>query len=147
MPDEEPPEVLGTQAPGRGGGITSSAPLCDRHTTQRCPRLTRGTRFCSAYQDVVPARFATIRAPRFDQARSTHTHARADRCVVRLPLYRSADSILASIARSVLASSPTGSCRPRGIDPWAYLVDGLARINDHPAHRASELTRAAWAGE
>ncbi len=43
--------------------------------------------------------------------------------------------------------SLTASCRLHGIDPGAYLVGVLARINDHPAHRVSEFTPAAWAGK
>ena len=43
--------------------------------------------------------------------------------------------------------SITGSCRLHGIDPWAYLVDVLGRINDHPVNRITELTPANWAGK
>lgn len=43
--------------------------------------------------------------------------------------------------------SITGSCRLHGIDPWAYLVDVLGRINDHPVNRIRELTPANWAGK
>ncbi len=42
--------------------------------------------------------------------------------------------------------SITGSCRPQGIDTWAYLHDVLGRINDHPVNRIAELTPANWAG-
>jgi len=37
-----------------------------------------------------------------------------------------------------------GSCRLQGIDPQAYLVDVLAKIQDYPSHRVRELTPKAW---
>jgi transposase len=37
-----------------------------------------------------------------------------------------------------------GSCKLQGIDPWAYLVDVLDRLSDHPANRVHELTPMAW---
>jgi hypothetical protein len=37
-----------------------------------------------------------------------------------------------------------GSCKLQGIDPHAYLVDVLSRIQDHPANRVAELTPKAW---
>jgi hypothetical protein len=37
-----------------------------------------------------------------------------------------------------------GSCKLQGIDPHAYLVDVLGRIQDHPANRVAELTPKAW---
>jgi transposase len=37
-----------------------------------------------------------------------------------------------------------GSCLLQGIDPYAYLVDVLGRLPDHPANRVHELTPQAW---
>jgi transposase len=37
-----------------------------------------------------------------------------------------------------------GSCKLQGIDPHAYLVDVLSRIQDHPTNRVAELTPKAW---
>lgn len=37
-----------------------------------------------------------------------------------------------------------GSCRLQGIDPHAYLVDVLGRVQDHPATRIRELTPRSW---
>ena len=41
--------------------------------------------------------------------------------------------------------SITGSCRLHRINPAAYLLDVLGRINDHPVNRIAELTPANWA--
>ena len=40
--------------------------------------------------------------------------------------------------------TPIGSCRLQGIDPHAYLVDVLGRVQDHPSTRVQELTPKAW---
>ena len=37
------------------------------------------------------------------------------------------------------------TCRAHGIDAYAYLVDVLQRINQHPASRLRELTARMWA--
>jgi transposase len=37
-----------------------------------------------------------------------------------------------------------GSCKLQGIDPHAYLVDVLGKIQDHPSNRVRELTPKAW---
>jgi transposase len=37
-----------------------------------------------------------------------------------------------------------GSCQLQGVDPYAYLVDVLGRIQDHPTTRLSELTPLGW---
>ena len=37
-----------------------------------------------------------------------------------------------------------GSCWLQGIDPHAYLVDVLGRVQDHPAKRVGELTPRSW---
>lgn len=37
------------------------------------------------------------------------------------------------------------NCRIAGINPEAYLIDILARVDDHPASRIAELTPHAWA--
>ncbi len=37
-----------------------------------------------------------------------------------------------------------GSCKLQGIDPHAYLVAVLGRIQDHRATRVAELTPKAW---
>jgi transposase len=36
------------------------------------------------------------------------------------------------------------TCRLHGVDPYAYLVDVLQRISEHPASRVSELTPRQW---
>jgi hypothetical protein len=36
------------------------------------------------------------------------------------------------------------TCRLHGIDPYAYLVDVLQRISEHPASRVAELTPRLW---
>ncbi|MFP4282317.1 MAG: transposase domain-containing protein [Opitutales bacterium] len=35
--------------------------------------------------------------------------------------------------------------RLAGVDPEAYLIDILARVDDHPAFGIAELTPRAWA--
>lgn len=37
-----------------------------------------------------------------------------------------------------------GSCRLQGVDPTAYLIDVLGRLQDHPSSRMHELTPKAW---
>jgi transposase len=41
--------------------------------------------------------------------------------------------------------SLVATCEARGINPFAYLVDVLARISDHPASQLNQLLPAAWA--
>jgi transposase len=41
--------------------------------------------------------------------------------------------------------SLVATCEARGINPFAYLVDVLARISDHPASQLDDLLPAAWA--
>ncbi len=36
------------------------------------------------------------------------------------------------------------TCRLHGVDPYAYLVDVLQRISEHPASRVVELTPREW---
>lgn len=36
------------------------------------------------------------------------------------------------------------TCRLQGVDPYAYLVDVLQRVNTHPARRVHELTPRLW---
>ena len=36
------------------------------------------------------------------------------------------------------------TCRLQGVDPYAYLVDVLQRVGQHPAKRAVELTPRVW---
>ena len=43
------------------------------------------------------------------------------------------------IVQSLLAT-----CRLHGIDPYAYLVDVLQRVGQHPAARVAELTPRLW---
>ena len=40
--------------------------------------------------------------------------------------------------------SLVGTCKMNGIDPYAYLKDVMARINDHPDARIGELLPVAW---
>ena len=40
--------------------------------------------------------------------------------------------------------SLVATCEARGINPFAYLVDVLARIGDHPASQLDQLLPAAW---
>ncbi len=37
------------------------------------------------------------------------------------------------------------TCEARGINPYAYLADVVARVQDHPAQRLEELLPGAWA--
>ena len=37
------------------------------------------------------------------------------------------------------------TCEARGINPFAYLVDVIARVQDHPAQQLDELLPGAWA--
>ena len=37
-----------------------------------------------------------------------------------------------------------GSCLLQGVDPYAYLVDILGRIQEHPTSRLDELTPSGW---
>lgn len=37
------------------------------------------------------------------------------------------------------------TCEARGINPFAYLADVIARVQDHPAQRLDELLPGAWA--
>jgi hypothetical protein len=37
------------------------------------------------------------------------------------------------------------TCEARGINPFAYLTDVLARVQDHPARSIDELLPGAWA--
>jgi hypothetical protein len=39
------------------------------------------------------------------------------------------------------------SCRRRGIDPYAYLEDGLSRLPRMTNHQIPEVTPAAWLAE
>lgn len=41
--------------------------------------------------------------------------------------------------------SVVATCEARGINPFEYLVDVIARIGDHPANKLDELLPAAWA--
>ncbi len=36
------------------------------------------------------------------------------------------------------------TCRLHGINPYDYLVDGLQRIDRHPASKVTELTPRLW---
>jgi IS66 C-terminal element len=37
------------------------------------------------------------------------------------------------------------TCEARRINPFEYLADFLARVQDHPARRIDELLPGAWA--
>lgn len=39
------------------------------------------------------------------------------------------------------------TCEARGINPFAYLSDVIARVQDHPARRLDELLPGAWAAK
>jgi transposase len=41
--------------------------------------------------------------------------------------------------------SLVATCEARGINPFDYLVDVLARVQDHPASAIDELLPGAWA--
>jgi transposase len=41
--------------------------------------------------------------------------------------------------------SLVATCEARGINPFDYLVDVLARVQDHPASAVDELLPGAWA--
>jgi hypothetical protein len=41
--------------------------------------------------------------------------------------------------------SLVATCESRGINPFDYLTDVLARLQDHPAKAIDELLPAAWA--
>jgi len=43
-----------------------------------------------------------------------------------------------------VAQSLISTCVLHGVDPWAYLVDVLQRLDTHPANRVSELTPRVW---
>ncbi len=36
------------------------------------------------------------------------------------------------------------NCRMLGINPEAYFIDVLSRVDDHPARRIDELTPHGW---
>ena len=36
------------------------------------------------------------------------------------------------------------TCRLQGVDPYAYLVDVLQRISEHPASQVFDLTPRLW---
>jgi transposase len=36
------------------------------------------------------------------------------------------------------------TCEARGINPFEYLADVLARVQDHPARAIDELLPGAW---
>ena len=38
------------------------------------------------------------------------------------------------------------ACKLNDVDPRAWLVDVLAKLPDHPAHRVGELVPRAWKG-
>jgi transposase len=40
--------------------------------------------------------------------------------------------------------SLVATCEARGINPFEYLTDVLARVQDHPASRLDELLPGAW---
>ena len=41
--------------------------------------------------------------------------------------------------------SLVATCESRGINPFDYLADVLARVQDHPANAVDELLLGAWA--
>jgi len=41
--------------------------------------------------------------------------------------------------------SLVATCEARGINPFEYIADVLARVQDHPARRVDELLPGAWA--
>ena len=41
--------------------------------------------------------------------------------------------------------SLVATCESRGINPFDYLTDVLARVQDHPASAVAELLPGAWA--
>jgi hypothetical protein len=41
--------------------------------------------------------------------------------------------------------SLVATCESRGINPFDYLADVLARVQDHPANALDELLPGAWA--
>ncbi len=41
--------------------------------------------------------------------------------------------------------SLVATCESRGINPFDYLTDVLARVQDHPANALDELLPGAWA--
>ncbi len=41
--------------------------------------------------------------------------------------------------------SLVATCESRGINPFDYLADVLARVQDHPANAIDELLPGAWA--
>jgi transposase len=46
--------------------------------------------------------------------------------------------------RAAIIYSLVASCRPCGIDPFAYFRDVLERISTHPANRVAELIPRNW---
>jgi len=36
------------------------------------------------------------------------------------------------------------TCRLHGVNPYAYLVDVLQRVSEHPASRVADLTPRLW---
>ena len=43
-----------------------------------------------------------------------------------------------------ILQSLIATCRLQGIDPYAYLVDVLQRVNSHSMRRVEELTPRLW---
>ena len=50
-----------------------------------------------------------------------------------------------SLAGVYSRSLPRARCESRGINPFDYLADVLARVQDHPANAVDELLPGAWA--
>jgi transposase len=47
-------------------------------------------------------------------------------------------------ARIAALYSLVATCEARGINPFEYLADVLARVQDHPASAIDELLPGAW---
>lgn len=59
---------------------------------------------------------------------------------------RRADGLLhGGVSRLAGLYSLVATCESRGINPFDYLSDVLARVQDHPARAVAELLPGAWA--
>lgn len=48
------------------------------------------------------------------------------------------------MTRSAIVYTIIESCRRRGIDPYAYLLDVLTRLPGMTNHQTAEITPEAW---
>ena len=83
-----------------------------------------------------------------DDARLTHDNNASERALRRIALGRKNYLFVGDVAAGKSLAglySLVATCETRGIIPFDYLVDVLARVQDHPASAIDELLPGAWA--